>query len=315
MHFRSKVKGLDIAGLVLMLISSTLLGIRATMNTIALRNVLLWIGFLFALVYWWNWIKINKTNHTLPSLSWLYWLPAILIGLMFIWVVIHYLFFSTNPQQQFSELKSTWLRSFLAVILGSATGAALNRNPRLMPYLWLGLLLSFIVLIYQYIPKALQLKSLFATSWSFGYIYWAKFNGVLAGILMIAGLLGLLIDSFWQNKNRDKKIQSSTHVNANLTSTFSMATDQKTLLQPNSEPVKVDFIKKIVIPIYAFVGIYIAIYAFVFIFDAKAGIGIAFILIAFWLATGLLFSLKNAVSEQDKKRRKTFLKKSLIIFY
>ena len=145
----------DKFGLVLVLISSVLLGIWATMNTIALRNILLWVGVLIALAYWWNWFKTNKANHTFPSLSGLYWLAVILITLMFIWVVIHYFLFAQNPQQQFSELKSTWLRSLLAVIIGSATGLALNRNPRFMPWLWLGLLLSFVVLIYQYIPKAM----------------------------------------------------------------------------------------------------------------------------------------------------------------
>jgi hypothetical protein len=119
---------------------------------------------------------------------------------MFIWVVIHYFLFAQNPQQQFSELKSTWLRSLLAVIMGSATGLALNRNPRFMPWLWLGLLLSFVVLIYQYIPKAIAKQSLFAVDHFGDYIFWAKFNGVLAGTILIAGLLGLLIDSIWQGQ-------------------------------------------------------------------------------------------------------------------
>jgi uncharacterized protein YacL len=52
----------------------------------------------------------------------------------------------------------------------------------------------------------------------------------------------------------------------------------------------------------------------VFIFDAKAGVGMAFILIALWLGIGLLFILKNAALEQDKQRRRTFLIKSLIAF-
>ena len=84
----------DKFGLVLVLISSVLLGIWATMNTIALRNVLLWAGALFAFTYWWNWFKANKANHTLPSLSGLYWLSVMLIGLMFIWVVTHYFLFA-----------------------------------------------------------------------------------------------------------------------------------------------------------------------------------------------------------------------------
>jgi hypothetical protein len=293
MQFSNNVTSLDKTGLALVLISSMLLGIWATMNTIALRNILLWTGSLVALGYWWNWIKTNKANQTLPSLSWLYWLPVALIGLMFIWVVMHYFFFSLNPQQQLSELKSTWLRSFLAIIMGSATGLALNRNSRFMPWLWLGLLMSFVVLIYQYIPKAIAKQSLFALDWFGDYIYWAKFNGVLAGTILIAGLLGLLIDSIWQSKS---------NVNG-------------TQLNANRKEIKTRLIIRVAISIYVFIGIFIATYGFVFIFDAKAGVGMGFILITFWLAIGLLFIFKSTMLEQDRKRRRAFLMRSLVVFF
>jgi hypothetical protein len=295
MQSSSEITGLDKIGLALVLISSALLGIWATMNTIALRNVLLWVGTVIALTYWWNWFKTNKENQTLPSLSWLYWLPVILIALMFIWVVLHYFLFAQNPQLQFSELKSTWLRSFLAVILGSATGLALNRNIRFMPWLWLGLLLSFVVLVYQYIPKAIAKQSLFAVDWFGDYIFWAKFNGVLAGTILIAGLLGLLIDSIWQGKRKANGIELKSDTNEK---------------QTNAKP-----INRIAMSIYVLSGICLAAYAFVFIFDAKAGVGMAFILIGFWLGIGLLFILKNAASEQDKRTRRAFLTKSLVAFF
>lgn len=96
MQFNSNVSSLDKTGLALVLISSALLGMWATMNTIALRNVLLTVGTLVALTYWWDWIKINEANQTLPSLSWLYWLAVVLIGLMFIWVVMHFFFLCTK---------------------------------------------------------------------------------------------------------------------------------------------------------------------------------------------------------------------------
>ena len=303
MQLSSNSIGVDKTGLALVLISSALLGIWATMNTIALRNILLVVGSLVAFSYWWNWFRTNKANHTLPSLSWLYWLAVSLIASMLIWVVIHYFLFAQNPQQQFDELKSTWLRSFLAVIIGSATGVALNRSSRFIPWLWLGLLLSFVVLLYQYIPKAIAKQSLFAVDHFGDYIFWAKFNGVLAGTILIAGLLGLLIDSVWQNKAKDKAMQ------------LSMTADQESASRPNVAVAKISLINRVVIPIYVLVGICISAYAFVFIFDAKAGVGMAFILIAFWLGIGLLFILKNAASEQDKQRRRVFLMKSLIVFF
>jgi hypothetical protein len=319
MQSSSKVTGLDKTGLVLVLISSALLGIWATMNTIALRNVLLWVGCLIALIYWWDWLKTNKANHILPSLSWLYWLPVILIGLMFAWVVTHYFFFSQNPQQQLSELKSTWLRSFLAVIIGSATGIALNRNSRYMPWLWLGLLLSFVVLIYQYIPKAIAKQSLFATDFFGDYIYRAKFSGVLAGTILIAGLLGLFLDFLWQNNRKESGMKLKSNANVSLggnsaddtTRSFGVEENQRTNSQPITA-VKTSLVTRIAIPIYVFGGICIAAYSFVFIFDAKAGVGMTFILIAFWLGIGPLFVIKRLASDRDKKRRRTFLIKSLI---
>lgn len=292
----------DKSGLVLVLISSTLLGIWPVMNTIALRNVLLWVGALIALRYCWNWFKTNKAKHTLPSLSGLHWLAVILIGLMFFWVVIHYCLFAQNPQQQFSELKSTWLRSFLAVIIGSVTGLALNRNPRFMPWLWLGLMLSFVVLIYQYLPKAIAKQSLFAVDHFGGYIFWAKFNGVLAGTILIAGLLGLWMDSIWRNQTGGNK------------DLLSITANQNTTVHPNNAEVRAGIMSAIAIPIYILFGICMAIYAFVFIFDAKAGVGMAFILITFWLGIGLLFILRNAASAQHKKHTRAFFMQSLMAF-
>ena len=295
MQLSSNVSSLDKTGLALVLISSVLLGIWATMNTIALRNVLLAVGALVALTYWWNWIMTNKSNQTLPSLSWLYCLPVALIGLMFIWVVMHLFFFAQNPQQQFNELKSTWLRSFLAVIIGSSTGLAINRNARLMPWLWLGILLIFVVLICQYIPMAIATQSLFVIHWFGGYILWAKFSGVLVGTILIAGLLGLLIDYMWQNKSNANGIQLSGN--------------------SNGKEIKTRLINRIAIPIYVFIGVIITTYAFVFIFDAKAGVDMAFILIAFWLGIGILFIFKNAILEQDKRLRRALSMEFLIVIF
>jgi hypothetical protein len=92
-------------------------------------------------------------------------------------------------------------------------------------------------------------------------------------------------------------------------------TDQKMTSQLNVVVIKPGLFNRIAIPIYVFVGICLTAYAFVFIFDAKAGVGMAFILITFWLGIGLLFILKNAASEQDKRRRTAFLIKSLIVFF
>jgi hypothetical protein len=273
----------DKKGLSLILISSVLLGIWATMNTIALRNILLVLGTIISILYWIDSAKAYKgqvSKEKDQRLGWLDWMPFILIALMFVWVVMHYLFFSREPQRQWDELTSTWLRSLLAAIIGSATGLALQRHKQYAWALYLGLIVSFLVLIYQYIPKAIQKKSLFATDWYGNYIYWAKFSGVLAGTLLIAGLLGLLIDSI-----RGGGLVSQ------LTEGQSRSSNPESGLLKTAKRTKGIFYW---ISIYVLFGIALVFYAFVFVFDAKAGVGMAVILIGFWFALGIVYGLLNA---------------------
>jgi hypothetical protein len=157
-------------GLALILISSVLLGIWAVKSTIALRNSLLVVGTLISIPYIYLFFKLQKQNIPLKN-----WVPIILLGLMFFWVIFHYFFLSRFSGQQFHELSSTWLRSGLAVIVGLSVGLALHKRPNGINLLWMGILLSFAYLFYQYIPKALTLKSLFVIDFE-NYIYFGKIN-------------------------------------------------------------------------------------------------------------------------------------------
>lgn len=267
----------DKLGLSLILISSALLGIWATMHTIALRNVLLGFGSLLAITYWLRWLTATKGNPKLwPTFA--AWIPLGLIALMFLWVVIHLAYFSVDPQRQLDELSSTWMRAFLATLIGSATGLALARNRNKAPLLWLGLMLSFVTLMYQYIPKALQRHSFFGIDFFADYIYWAKFNGVLAGTILIAGLLGLLIDYF-------RIIEAQSDIQG---------------LGGINYP-KVGYL----IPAYAFLGIFLATYSFVFIFDAKAGVGLSVIMIGFWILVGSTFLAIKILKSRKQKNCST----------
>lgn len=234
-------------GLSLVLLSSVLLGIWATRDTIALRNILLVLGSVLSLIY----IMLEFRLHNLASqLTWKNCLPLILIGLMFAWVVFHYFFLSRYPELQFDELKSTWLRSFLAVVLALGTGLAISRAPKLINLLWLGILVSFLVLFYQYIPIAIAKNSLFAPDhYGPSYIYLAKINGVLMGTILIAGLTGTLIDVA-RSANERK--------NAIILTSF-----------------------------YWFFGVFTAIYSYVYIFMARNGIGLVALLFIAWLVIGI----------------------------
>ena len=179
----------NVLGWALIIGSSILLGIWAVRETIALRNALLVLGAIASLIYCVRFFKNNPTKIPLQNK-----VPFILLGLMFCWVVIHYVFFSRFPEQQFHELISTWLRSFLAVIVALGTGLALAKRPAAINCLWLGILASFGYLFYQYIPKAMAAHSLFAIDYE-NYIYRLKISGVLSGTIMLIGLLGTLLDT------------------------------------------------------------------------------------------------------------------------
>lgn len=181
-------------GLSIIIVSSILLGIWATRDTIALRNVLLILGTALSVIYIGLELKLRNVRLE-TSLNGN--LPLVLICLIFIWVISHYFFLSRHPELQFGELKSTWLRSAFSVILGLGTGLAIRNNPRAMTVLWLGILASFAILFVQYVPIAIANNNLFAPDhYGPSYIYLAKINGVLMGTILIAGLTGTLIDNW-----------------------------------------------------------------------------------------------------------------------
>jgi hypothetical protein len=133
-----------------------------------------------------------------------------------------------------------------------------------LPWLWAGIIASFAYLICQYIPKAQEAHSLFATNWSPGYyIYIGKINGVLMGSILIAGIIGLWIDRFkFTSKSNTFKVNSW-------------------------------------LTVYCFAGLCLTLYSYVFIFDTRNGLGLAFILIAAWLVIGLIWGILRLLKDRS----------------
>lgn len=243
----------DWLGLTLIVLSSLLLGIWAVKGTIALRNILLGLETIFASIYCY---QFYKTNPKIPLKN---WLPLILLGLMFMWVIYHYFFLSRFPDQQLHELKSTWFRSGLATIVGVGTGLALLKRPNAISCLWLGIIGSFAYLFYQYIPKAMALNSLFAPDYV-NYIFYGKISGVLAGTILIAGLLGTMLDSARRG----------------------------------------NWFVAIMVALLALVGLTVALYAYVFILDARNGVGLAFILLVLFCLFMIRSMVTNILGKLSK---------------
>ncbi len=178
----------NILALIIILLSSLLLGVWATQHTIALRNSLLVIGSLLSLAHLLAKSRITKTNINDINL-----VPLILISFLFTWVLAHYLFLSQDPTLQLKELKSVWLRALLGVIIGWTAGSIILEKPKYLYLLGIGLVGIFSLLYAQYIPRVLATHQLFQYD-NNGYIFYAKHNAVLIGTILISAAGGLLMD-------------------------------------------------------------------------------------------------------------------------
>ncbi len=133
----------DVCKILIIFFSSFLLGIWAVRHTIALRNILLFVTAFLSLIYLY-WILRNwQSSFSRIYLFKVNFLPVGLILSMFFWVIVHYIFFSQFPEKQLNELSSTWLRAFIASIIGFACALVFCQHQRPSYLLWLGLIASF----------------------------------------------------------------------------------------------------------------------------------------------------------------------------
>lgn len=269
---------IHILGWALIILSSILLGIWAVKETIALRNILLVIGAPLSIYY-----IVQEWRHGGFKEQCTFWkvLPILLVALTFVWVVAHYFFFSLDPIKQFEELESTWLRAFMASIIGLATGLALRNYPNRLNVLWLGIFIAFLVLLYQYIPLALAQDRLLVPDYDH-YLFHLKINTVLMGMILIAGIDGALLD----------------HLRAigYCWSKF-----------------------RLWYLLYWLLGTSLALWAFVYIVDARNGIGLSSILYCFWFICILVFFIQSQLRGPNLKSLFTLfiasLGLSLILYF
>ena len=258
--------------IILLILNSLLLGIWAVKETIALRNILLVLGTILVVHY----IR-REYKSGLLKVDLNFWknLPLVTIFLTFIWVIVHFFFFSIDPESQLQELKSTWLRAFFATIVGFGCGLILIRYPNRFYILWMGIFFSFLFLFYQYIPRAIAQQKLLVPDYS-NYLFHLKINTVLMGSILIAGTSGNLFDYLSSIKYRI-----------------------------NSQKIWYFFYWSIIN--------LIVLWSFVFIVDSRGGIGLFIALIFFWIACALILAVKRRHSFFIKIHTKFFLV-GLILF-
>lgn len=180
--------------LALLMASLILIAIWPMRDTIAARNILLVVCTLISFFYLYKNFRLLVWNQKQVIKN---WMPIILVALLFIWVIIHYFFFSYDPVAQFKELTSTWLRSAMAAIVGFTIGLLINRREKYFDLVMLALIVGFVMMFGQYVNLLFQTHELYQRM-HWNSIYWGKINEVLMGTLFIAGVLGLLEISFFR---------------------------------------------------------------------------------------------------------------------
>jgi hypothetical protein len=106
-----------ICAALLVLTSAVLLAIWPLPNTMAVRNLMLLIGFCSAIVVIWQSAgRIGNLN------AW----PIYILFSSFVWVILHYVLLAGDPDDQWHELTGDWVRNFLAAVIGLALGLVVS---------------------------------------------------------------------------------------------------------------------------------------------------------------------------------------------
>jgi hypothetical protein len=239
----------------LIFFSSVLVCIWAMQHTIALRNGLLALGTIAGAAYFYLFFKSSKDRISFKN-----FIPLTMLGLVFVWVLIHYFFLVEDSVVQYQELRSTWLRCLLATIMGFATGLAISKKPSLMQCLWLGLFVATVAVYMQYIPRAWHAKNLFQPDY-FNYIFYGKHNFVMVGTVLIAGIVGGMGDQLGRRLSPPVSHQTSE------------------LRQSKQLQKMLKAIGYLLFFIGQLCAIAAVLFAFVFMFDTRNGIGLAVILL------------------------------------
>jgi hypothetical protein len=174
-------------------------------NTIALRNGLLLLGAVNASYL------IFSCRHQFGSLSKKY-LPLVLLGCLYLWAAIHYVFFSHNPSLELKELQSIWSRAFAGSLIAIALPLCLIGNQRRSKIFFIFLFSTPIINILLYI-NACFVSGYVITPQEYvaGFVFKkieTVFFGSVATAIAVANLITML-------KKNDK-----SHSNENLNTAF-----------------------------------------------------------------------------------------------
>lgn len=162
---------------------ATLILVWPLSGTIALRNFALGIGSLACLI----WIRFARPKITLQMAF-----PILLLLAVPAWLWAHYFFLPTDVAAQLYDLKGTWFRVILAVILGATLGLITVRRPKIVIWIWLGMIALALLTAADYIFEVVNTKQLAISDFRFPF----KYKSAVVYFLMYPCLLAYSILHF-----------------------------------------------------------------------------------------------------------------------
>ena len=176
----------------------TLLFIWVLPDTIALRHLLLGIGCLSG-------IALLRANRAPFSSFRTVLIPFILLCSLFIWVGIHYLFFSLNPTLELSEIRGLWLRAFAGLVMALGLAISMYRYPYLRKYFVFSLFFVPLINLATYLYAGFQHGGLVRPN-DFVRFLFIKIETTYFGAIAASAAIGNLI-YFLVLKRDDKNYQ------------------------------------------------------------------------------------------------------------
>lgn len=166
-------------------------------NTLFLRHVFLGLGSIAGIL-----LIINNSKKLFIPKKGL--IPLVLLLSLFLWVGIHYEFFSLNQKLEFSEIKGLWVRVFLGCIMAFGCGISLSHYPNLRKYFFIAVFSVPLINICTYLLASLSHGAFvnpqkFVFALLFSKIETAYF-GAIASSIAVANLIYLFVGG----SDRDK---------------------------------------------------------------------------------------------------------------
>ena len=145
-------------------------------GTIAARNIALALGCLTSLA----WLYCARPRIDIQMA-----LPIICLLAVPAWLWFHYFFLPTDTVAQLYDLKGTWLRVILAVVMACGLGLMLARRPKMIAWIWVAMAALALTTLGRFLWDVFQTHQWVISGFRFPF----KYKSALVYFLMYPCLL------------------------------------------------------------------------------------------------------------------------------